>query len=623
MTAIYVDATMPDDTGNGLTTGTAKRTPRAAQNLSVAGDIILVKTGLCYAPSGGLFMFFSGVSNVTIDSYGTASDKPMFDGLTYENPGAAGWTYISDGIWKKTFGPTFIRRLWVGSRSSGSLITQRVLGDAKRRATGVALLTGAPTAPNPLTEAIVLPTLSTHDIWFGAGAALSYALYVYTGTAAIDPPTYYDGLAFIQADNSTVGGINGIYVENQTYIHASNIHFRGMGAYGIRLAAQNSNTRDVANCLFEDCTVTAPYQGAFLSRITGQLSPTRRVTGTTARRIYCDYESSPDEQEPDVTYGYLSGASDLFSISDGSIGITVEGCTAINSSHNGLVIGSAAMRTTPPIGSRLLYNTVFYDLWQTYGRGISTLDGEQGIVSGNKIINQNTRSQLQGAARIIGNVWYNLRPSVRKPIVGQWVAIESYMYPGFQSGLSAEGYIRINPIAMVISNNVVYGPPELTAIIMNYFQTPIGDAGHTFSAGAVTVQNNIIYLPTGKFVTTMEETGKTIGQQTFTNNTIYNATVGDSKFTWRLTNYTINAAPGASGNNERHPHLDYNHLPGDVLMRTGGVAIEGRDYYGKEFQTAAPIGAVIAQPNITVVSRSVVARTVVTRNRAPRTPSGG
>jgi hypothetical protein len=588
MVTRYVDAAMLDDTGDGLTPATAKRTPRAAQQACSAGDKILLKTGLCYAPVNGVFMFFSGVSNVEIGTYGTASDKPILDALTYQNPGVSGWTYVSGGIWTKTFAAFYIRRLWVGSTSAGNLVSQRILGTAKRRATGTGLTT--PSA-NPSASQI-LAALDVNNIWFGGGSSTSYALYVYTGSATIDPPTYYGGLAFIQSDAATVGAVSGIHVQNQTGIYAHDLHFRGNGGTGIRMQAQNSDTRDAANCLFQDCIVTAPYQGAFRSGIVGEASPVKRIRNSTVSRVYCDYTSSADEMELNTTYNYLSGVVDLFNVYDGSVGIVVDSCTAINSAHNGIVTGSIAMATTPPTGCRVTNNTVRYDSWHTYARGLSSFDADT-LFTGNLIDGQNTRAQLAGSAKCIGNVWINLRTSIRKPAVGQGIAVESYIFDSGNTTIGTERYIHIQPTNVLIANNTFYGSASDAAIIGLHFYGPQpGPNDNSYAAGSVTVQNNIAFQPKYYFCKTYEDSGRTIGQQTFINNCVYNATTGDNKINWRGTDYTINSAPGCSNNVEADPQLDTLYRPQAETVMRGGVYVGGTDFYGKQFYFPPNIGAV-------------------------------
>lgn len=589
MAIIYCSASGSDS--NDGTIGTPKLTPRAAQIAAGTGGKVLLKTGECFAPSSnGLFFFINGNSGIEIGTYGTASDKPILDALTYQNPAVGGWTYLNSGVWKKVFGAFWVRRLWVGSTNSGYLVNQRTIGTAKRRSTGSGM-TGQ--TPNP-SEASIIASLNSTNIWFGGGATTSYALYVYTGSSTVDPPTYYSGLAFIQSDAVSVGAVEGLMIQGQSGIYCHDVHFRGNGSVGIRLNTKNTATGDCYDNLIEDCTVTHCYNGAFLSRIDPQTSPLYRCKSSTVRRVYCDYASSADEMEPDTTYSFLTAFSDLFSVSDGSIAITVENCTAINSAHNGISVGSTGMATTPPTAIRIIGNTVQYDSWHTYARGISTFDADV-LVSGNTFDGQNTRSQIQGNARIIGNVWKNLRNCVRKSGVAQAIASEAYI---FSSGVSAVGedqYIAINPTNVLIANNTFYMAPDVNdgAIEFHFFQNLTGSVKQpSFNAGSVTVKNNIVYGHRGPFVKTTEDPTLTIGQQTIQNNCSWNGLIGDQKIQWRGSNYTINAAPGCSGNIEDHPQLDTDYRPGNSKLKRTGLAINGFAYHGKRLYPIPNIGAV-------------------------------
>lgn len=588
---LYVDASRLDDSGNGLTPATAKRTPRAAQSISLNGDRILIKAGYCYAPLSGHFMRFTGVSNIEVGTYGTASDKPILDALSYDNPGSSGWTHVSNGIWKKTFGPFFIRRLWVNSVNNGIRVADRTLGIAKRRATGTGLKV---INPNPSEEQI-LAALNASDIWATGGSTLGYALYVYTGSTTINPSTFYGGLAFIQSDGVSVGAIEGIVVQNQTGIYVHDLHFRGNGGVGIRLYAQNSDVRDVENCLFEDCIVTAPYQGAFLSRINGELNPVRRIKSSTTRRVFCDYLSSPDEQEPNENYAYLTAMSDLFSIADGSVAISIENCTAINSAHFGFVSGSVSMNTAPPIGSRVVNNTVRYDTWNTYGRGLGSFNGSV-LFSGNLIDGQNTRSQLAGTCTVVGNIWTNLRPSVRKPSVSQGIAIESYIFDSNIGNIGNERYVYIEPVNVLIANNTFDHPCD-AAIGMHFYKQSTGPADNVFPAQSVTIRNNIVNRLVSRFLQTYEDSGRIIPAQILEKNCVYNGQSGDNKIRWRGADYAINVAPGCTSNLEENPDMDSTYQPRNPALRGTGVTVIGKDFNGKQFYDPPNIGAIDIETN--------------------------
>lgn len=614
MAIIYVSASGSDSNDGSI--GTPKLTPRAAQIAANSNGKVLLKAGECFDPSsGGLFFYINVTSGIEIGTYGTASDKPILDALTYQNPGVAGWTYVNSGIWKKTFGAFYIRRLWVGSTSLGNLVSQRVIGTAKRRATGTGM-TG--TSANP-SESIILAALSPHDIWFGAGSTLSYALYVYTGSGTIDPPTYYGGLAFIQSDGSTVGAVEGLMILGRSGIYCHDVHFRGNGSVGIRLNTKNSMSSDCYDNLITDCTVTHCYNGAFISRIDAETTPLYRCKSSTIRRVYCDYSSSADEMEPDTTYNFLSGACDLFNVADGSVGVTIEECTAINSAHMGIVTGSSSMATTPPAGCQVINNTVRYDSWHTYARGLGCYDADT-IFTGNLIDGQTTRSQFAGSAKVIGNVWINMRPSVRKINVSQWIACESYIFDSGITSIGAERYIKINPTAVLISNNTAFMPAGISdaAIGMHFYSNGLGSNNNTFASGAVTVQNNIVYGLPANFVQTYEDAGRTISNQVVSTNCAHNGVTGDNKVLWRGTSYAINAAPGCGSNVEINPLLDTTHKTTAASLQTSGVFVNGSDYYSCPFGSTPPLGAVMIQASKSIRSPSIGSPTVYSPKVAPR-----
>lgn len=588
MADYFVDASRPDDSGDGQTPETAKKTCRAAYLIAPQGSRILLKAGYCYDHLTGRHFYMDGTSNLEIGAYGTASDLPLLDALTYENPGATGWTHVSGGIWKKVFGAFWVRRLFVGSTNNGILISQRTVGTAMRRATGTGLTGGS---PNP-AEATIIAALNANNIWFGGGSTTSYALYVYTGSTVINPPDYYSGIAFIQADGTNVGSVTPIYVENRTGIHVHDIKIRGAGTAAIQLFARNSNVRDVSDCLFENIEVSHPWLGAFASRIGYVLSPLWRIRNCIADNIYCDYGTSTSESELDMTYNYLSDVADGFDIGEGSVGVGVRNCTAINQMHVGLAAHTKGMRTAPPEGCWMINNTVTAEDWHTYARGINAVDGNT-LFQGNYIDGQNIRSQISGSCKVIGNVWTNMRQSTRRSNASQWISVESYMFAGYGSGIGNERYLRINPVDVVIANNTAVAPIGEALNFAFYDSTGKGEADNSFNADTIKVQNNNVPLnASGLFLTTYEDSGKVVGQQIITHNGAYNTLTGDNKITWRGANYAINAAPGCSSNIETDSLRDAQHRPAaEGYIRTG-TYLGGKDFYGKPFYDPPNIGAV-------------------------------
>jgi hypothetical protein len=262
----------------------------------------------------------------------------------------------------------------------------------------------------------------------------------------------------------------------------------------------------------------------------------------------------------------------------------------------------------------MIDNLVRFDSWHAYGRGLNALDGDTEI-RGNLIDGQTIRTQLGGSVKVIGNVWSSMRSSRRDSTRSQWVACESYMFDSSASSIGNERYLRIHPVNVLIANNTIYSPKS-QAMGFNFYSTnSVGEGDNAYPAGAVTVKNNIIYRPVGKFVSTYEDSGKVIGQQVISHNCVHNGIVGDIKVSWRGSDYTINAAPGCSSNLETDPVLDAARRPSGVAVVSGGAPVAGRDYYGKTLRSAPNIGAV----DSTDPARQVTNRTVTTRSiAAPR-----
>ena len=158
MATFYVDAASPDDAGNGLTPGTAKKTIRGAYLSIAPGDTILVKSGQCHDSVAGKFFVQPnlGVAGVSIAAYGDSSDMPIWDGLNYEPPGSSGWTHVSNGVWKKVLGSWYVRRVFAGSRNNGFLTSERVIGGPLKRA-GIG---GVTSASQNESEAAIVAALS-------------------------------------------------------------------------------------------------------------------------------------------------------------------------------------------------------------------------------------------------------------------------------------------------------------------------------------------------------------------------------------------------------------------------------------------------------------------------------
>ena len=188
MTTLYVDASRPDDSGNGTSPGTAKKTLRGAR-LAMGSDknIIFVKSGQHHAPVSGKFLDLTvpGQFGMDVLPYGDG-DLPIWDSLTYNVEGAGGWTYISDGVWKRVAGAWYCRRMFAGARNTGYLSGQRYPGTPLRRAP----VSGATSATQNVAESTIVASLSAAGPWAPGGSTTGFAIYVYTGSAVLSPDVF-------------------------------------------------------------------------------------------------------------------------------------------------------------------------------------------------------------------------------------------------------------------------------------------------------------------------------------------------------------------------------------------------------------------------------------------------
>lgn len=167
--------------------------------------------------------------------------------------GDVGWVYMGDGIWKKSL---------LFNSASASLFPEhmrlfagaRITGPAQNKSPGTGWIQGTPiakaavtTKATDTTEADILTALhhTTHYGYF-RDWHLSYddttstaVLYVYTGSATQDPPTFYDGI-ILTGSNGLTGGTGWGRVTGMKTLGSYNVQFIGLDvtytASGIALA---------------------------------------------------------------------------------------------------------------------------------------------------------------------------------------------------------------------------------------------------------------------------------------------------------------------------------------------------------------------------------------------------
>lgn len=269
MATYYIDPIAGDDAETGTNIAAPCRSLGRAYSLASGNDTFML-AGSCYhlggnqldglASAGRSWISSGGAiakANLTIDTYdaGYGTDRAVLDGRAYSQPGEGGWTHIGGGVWRLTAsGATAAAyRVWVGASVTGKLLAQRSIGTAMARASQP---TPSAVGTYYTTEAQVIDALSSLRIWYSADnggefASYPYAIYVYTGSESVDPPTYYGGLAWVQSGVSA----EGLYTRNGgNDLRAQNIVIRGCaGVYGV--GAGNNTTGNVDGALFANVRI--------------------------------------------------------------------------------------------------------------------------------------------------------------------------------------------------------------------------------------------------------------------------------------------------------------------------------------------------------------------------------
>jgi hypothetical protein len=198
--------------GNGLKDTPYNTTALGVTACNTAENVLHLRRGRVYAPpaaSAGLWFSNHAPAGFTIvKSYGDEEMPPTLFGGMRMLPGDPGWSYVGAGLWKRAItsnanyaGP-YGMRLYVGSR---------ILGAAANNSLGTGYEFGKAVARYPNdkadTEAQILAYvdsdgLQAKRLWMYTRDSGGY-LYVFTGSATIDPPTYYGGITLVGSNNLT------------------------------------------------------------------------------------------------------------------------------------------------------------------------------------------------------------------------------------------------------------------------------------------------------------------------------------------------------------------------------------------------------------------------------------
>lgn len=360
---------------------------------------IYVKRGLIYAP----YSTNPAVLNISsknpagflrIKSYGDAVMPPTMFAGTYMPPGDTGWSYVGAGLWKKAISDNSqsltagSMRIFVGSHPTGpaagsSLGTGYTYGTAIARY--AALFDNA-------TEAQVLAQVGTrgltHDrLWMYTSGALggNGILYIYTGNATQDPPTFYGGITMVGAnslyDASGVGRRYGALTSQCSNVHMKEIDTIFAHSAGLRMSSSSSTSADI---LFSDCNAYAYGSNGLC--IGNATSVSYKITRGVMRNCVSDAvaTTAEDYNYPTKASGVTQTNDWLQTSQDGSvIGSYTESCmfdrcTTIDAFHVNTYIGTSIAARQDTV------NAMVVDcVGRQPNRGYGTLLNISGLNAGN------------------------------------------------------------------------------------------------------------------------------------------------------------------------------------------------------------------------------------------------
>lgn len=606
MATIYVDASRPNDSGSGLTTATAKKTFSAAWSAASSGDTISLRAGYCYDPSSGDFPVIQNKNNITIDAYGFPpvdltvlqnkwDNYPILDALNWENAGAAGWVHEGGGVWSKTVGTTSVERLWVGCSNSGVAISQRVLGTAKRR-------TASTTASD---VASITAALDFNTIWHPSTTSAG-KLYVFTGSEFLDPPNYYNGLAYLMTD-STHGAYCNIRVTKCHGTRVSQIHGRAPQQNCFWIYSTPSDTVDTYDNVFDDCLGSCMYRAGFSIRngTVNTVGP-KYIKDCYIRNCVGNTFTSENEQDPSYLTHSYTALLNMYELTGAIYNCHVEDSATYNSGHVSIVVGAGFENLNLPEHCGFKNHYTYWDSWASYGRGMSTNRCGTGCyVIGCTFDGQNVQSQVVDGI-IAGNKWVNNRRSIRKPDTEGWVSFEVYATDWGLTAFGDDKFVVSQPKRLIFANNLCidnqndYQCLQITTYANGGTVTiPAPEALHH----SMLIANNMIIdrlKPTRPWLAAWQN-GGTVHNQIIQNNLVYTGTADVPFIKWKGTNYALNAAPGESGTITSNPLLNestYRVAEGSPAIGAGKFVAYYRDFGGNDFNVPPSIGIYEIEPSM-------------------------
>lgn len=558
MTIRYVDASRPDDTGAGTSEATAKKTYAAAVATLVDGDILKVRAGRCYDHTGTDFVKIQNLSNVTIEPYDLPvittrqqqwDNYPILDGLVWENAGSSGWVHEGSGVWSKTFGVGLCKRLWTGCSNTGVLISERILGTAKRR-------TPSATAE---TLADITAALSASQIWHPGGSTMGNKLFIYTGSTTVNPPNFYSGLA-LSIQTSTLGTYCPMQITKADHITVRKIHARGGVQNNFFIQSLAADTRGTHDILLEDCFGSCQYAAGFTARPGSENNLNHRlIWNVDFVRCVGDTKTSANEQDPATTYTFTA-LLNMYEIMGSVYNVHATDCETYNAGHVSIVVGAGFNNLHIPSNCGFLRHYSYWDSFCTYGRGMSTNRGNNIYVIGCTFDGQNVQSQIVDGI-VVANKWINMRSSIRKAATDGAVSFEIYAQDWSQTVYGNDRYVISQPKRLIFANNLIVDCKNVNQCIQ--FTTyggkgyPVPDPDGIYQS--MWVCNNIVIdrtQPARPWIAGWHNGGSTIWTQVIANNLVWTNGGGVPFSKWGGVTKTLNTCPGETGTLTSNPLIN-------------------------------------------------------------------
>ena len=556
-----------------------------------------------------------------IDSYGDGDPPILFGGL-YMPPGDSGWEYRGYGVWRKALPvnagganpATF--RLYLGAAITGAAANKSP-GSAVKYGVAAARCAVASTA----SEAVILGNINSvsradiqnRRLWMytqkSDGVTFDGYLYVYTGSASIDPAVYYDGLVLVGSNGLTdanrLGAVYGVnlYKAQRCIIKELDCAYAAIGL-SIGCDTISALDIDISGCR----SLAYGTRGVRIVGFTG--APAERgVVHDTLVDAVATFAEDWTYRDKDAIE-WLNGTQDGCTIGGHTVDCRLEGVSSRDAYHGNFVIGNAdntsqAVRAMvvdcKTNSSNRSYGYCFVGL--SYGAGnLATVDRFVGGDSTNWIHKTGT-----GVTRFRDCAFTQCtRPTSAYDHTGGYnlgantiPGISVFPTPSAGSleagAVTAERCTFTNPYGWLIevvgvyyatSNLAPTGAVDLTdCVLMDtaYINNP---SARSFGVG--------IERP-GVSINLTQDGGNS-GVISMANTTVYTGTVGQSIVATadRLTPTLVTLASGVSGTpSEVNPQVDSQSRPLTGSPLIGAVATNGltRDAAGMYRDTASTRGA--------------------------------